>query len=216
MIKKSVSLEKGGTSMQRHPLLRQHPQYETPRHHGLRGSISAVLLFTAVGLFAQENDFEKQVSVAQLPVPNEKKQLFYLQRDPDENTVIYQLNLDGDQVDTDKPVNVYWIRYTEGGERKGLSFVQRTMAYGITHKALENGDFDLRIAAYKNLRLRLSYCKKNQQYLVFTSINNREAILDRIFVRIDGGNMLNPDITYFELCGRDAQTYAKVTQRIKP
>ena len=202
--------------MQLRSFFQRYTPCNTFLYNSLKISISAVFLFSTSVLFAQESDFEKKVAVDELPIPNEKKQLFYLQRDPDENTVVYQLNLDGEQVDADKPVNVYWIRYTEGGDRKGLNLVQRTMAYGISHKALDNGDFELRIAAYKTLPLRLSYSEKHKQYVVFASINNREAILDRIFVRIEGGNMFSPDIAYFELLGRDTATHAKVTQRIKP
>ncbi|WP_257669464.1 DUF4833 domain-containing protein [Parapedobacter tibetensis] len=191
-----------------------HPIFH--RYACLKGCISVVFLFYALGLLAQQNDFEKQVEVAKLPIPNEKKQLFYLQRDPDENTIIYQLNTDGNQVDADKPVNAYWIRYAEGGVRKELNLIQRSMAYGISHKTLTNGDFELRLAAYKTLPLRLSYSTAHKKYLVLASINNREAILDRIFVRIEGGSMLSPNIAYFELCGRDAVTLAQVTERIKP
>lgn len=186
------------------------------RYSKLKGTIGVILLFSALGLIAQESEFEKKVAVDKLPVPNEKKQLFYLQRDPDENTIVYQLNMVDSVLDTDEPVNVYWIRYAEGGARKDLNFVQRTMAYGISHKALGNGDFELRLAAYKSLPLRLSYCDKSKKYVVFASINDREAILDRIFVRINGGTMFSPDIAYFELSGRDATTLARVTERIKP
>lgn len=178
--------------------------------------IGVVVLFSALGLIAQERDFEKKVEVDKLPVPNENKQLFYLQRDPDENTVVYQLNMADSIIDAEQPVNVYWIRYAEGGVRKDLNFVQRTMAYGISHKALGNGDFELRLAAYKRLPLKLSYCDKHKKYLVFAAINNHEAILDRIFVRIEGGSMFSPDIAYFELSGRDVATHARVTERIKP
>ncbi len=178
--------------------------------------IGMVLLFFALGAKAQEGDFDKQVAVDRLPVPNEKQQLFYLQRDPDENTLVYQLNMTGGAVDPDEPVSVYWIRYAEDGQKKGLNFVQRTMAYGISHKALGNGDFELRLVSYKTLPLRLSYCKERKDYRVLATINDREAILDRIFVRIKGGSMFTPDIAYYELSGRDTATLAKVTQRIKP
>ncbi|WP_090971750.1 DUF4833 domain-containing protein [Parapedobacter composti] len=182
----------------------------------IKGSISVILLFSALRLIAQENDFDKQVAVDKLPVPNEHRQLFYLQRDPDENTVVYQLNMENNAVDPEKPVNIYWIRYAEGGKRKGLNFVQQTMAYGISHKILENGDFELRLAAYRQLPLRLSYCQKRKKHVVLATINNHEVILDRIFVRITGGSMFSPDIAYFELSGRDTATLARVTQRIKP
>ncbi len=182
----------------------------------LKGSISAILFFSALGLVAQEGKFDKKVVEDKLPVPNEDKQLFYLQRDPDANTVIYQLNMEDSVVDAEAPVNVYWIRYAEGGIRKNLNFVQRSMAYGVSHKALGNESYELRLAAYKSLPLRLSYCDRSQKYVVYTTINNREAILDRVFVRIDGGSTFNPDIAYFELSGRDAATSAYVSERIKP
>ena len=182
----------------------------------LKGNVSVVLLFSTLGLIAQESKFGKKIAVDQLPVPNEKKQLFYLQRDPDENTVIYQLNMKDGTLDADDPINVYWIRYTEGGTRKELNFVQRTMAYGISHTPLGNGNYALRLAAYKSLPLQLSYCQQSKKYVVYTSINNHKAILDRVFVRISGGNQFNPDIAYFELTGRDSATFAPLTQRLKP
>ena len=188
----------------------------TWKYTRLKGKISLALLFSALGLLAQESKFNKKVDVDRLPVPNENKQLFYLQRDPDENTVVYQLNMKNEQVDADEPINVYWIRYAEGGTRKDLNFIQRTMAYGISHKQLGDDTFELRLAAYKRRPLRLSYCTKSKKYVVYTSINNREAILDRIFVRIDGGSQLNPDIAYFELSGRDTATLARVSERIDP
>lgn len=198
------------------PFVQRYAFSDLWRHGSVKGSVCALLFFSGFALTAQEKEFDKAVIVDKLPVPNEPKQLFYLQRDPDENTVIYQVNTVDGVLDDDEPVNVYWIRYAEGGTRKNLNFVQRTMAYGISHKALGNGDFELRLAAYKSHPLRLSYCEKSEKYKVYATINDREAVLDRIFVRIEGGSMFSPDITYFELSGRDTATHAQLTERIKP
>ena len=173
---------------------------------GAKGGLYVLLLFSGFTLAAQERRV----------VPDEPDQLFYLQRDPDDNTVVYQLNTEDGQVDTEDPVNVYWIRYAEGGERQKLSFMQRTMAYGISHRALGNGEFELRLAAYKDHPLRLARDKKSGTYRVYTTINGKQAVLDRIFVRIDGGGKLNPNILYFELIGHDAATRERVSQRVKP
>lgn len=173
---------------------------------GAKGGLCVLLFFSGFTLAAQERGV----------VPDEPNQLFYLQRDPDDNTVIYQLNIVDGVVDADKPVNVYWIRYAEGGVRKDLNFLQRTMAYGISSNPLSNGDFELRLAAYKGHPLRLGYCQTDKTYNVYTTINNREAVLERIFVRIDGGSALSPNILYFELTGRDVTTGARVSERIKP
>lgn len=173
---------------------------------GAKGSLCVLLFFSGFTLAAQERGV----------VPDEPNQLFYLQRDPDDNTVIYQLNIVDGVVDADKPVNVYWIRYAEGGTRQELNFLQRTMAYGISHKSLGDGAYELRLAAYKDHPLRLAYCEKSRTHKVYTTIDNRNAVLERIFVRIDGGSMLSPNILYFELTGRDTTTQARVSERVKP
>lgn len=197
-------------------LLHPYAFHDLCMRSGAKGSLWILLFFSGFPLAAQERESHSKVAVDKLPVPDEPKQLFYLQRDPDDNTVIYQLNTVDGVVDADKPVNSYWIRYAEGGTRKDLNFVQRTMAYGISHKALNNGDFELRLAAYKDHPLRLGYCEESGTYKVYTAINGREAVLERIFVRIEGGSMFSPNITYFELSGRDTATLARVTERIKP
>lgn len=51
--------------------------------------------------------------------------LFYLQRSKDSNTVVYEANVAANHtLDADKPVDVYWIRYAEDGQRKKLSALQ--------------------------------------------------------------------------------------------
>ncbi|MEC3880800.1 DUF4833 domain-containing protein [Parapedobacter sp. 10938] len=199
-----------------YPLLRPHALYDLCSRGSARNSLYVLLLFSGFTLTAQERQSTKNVVVDSLPVPDEPKQLFYLQRDPDANTVIYQLNTVDGVVDVDEPVKAYWIRYAEGGTRKDLNFLQRTMAYGISHKALDDGAFELRLAAYKDHPLRLAYCEKSKTYKVYTTIDRREAALARIFVRIDGGSVLSPNIMYFELTGRDTTTQAQVSERIKP
>jgi len=59
------------------------------------------------------------------PIPKEDDQLFYLQRDPNTNTVIYTLNINDGEIDEHSPVKAHWIRYAEDGQRSDLSFIQR-------------------------------------------------------------------------------------------
>ena len=68
------------------------------------------------------------------------KQLFYLQRTTNSNTIICDLNTDANgQVIKDNAVHVYWIRYDEGGEKKELSYIEQTFAYGMKQEVLPNG-----------------------------------------------------------------------------
>ena len=199
-----------------YPLFHPYAFHDLRLRGGARSGLCMVLFLAGFTLAAQERQSAKKAVADSLPVPNEPNQLFYLQRDPDDNTVIYQLNTVDGVVDPDKPVNVYWIRYAEGGTRQELNFLQRTMAYGISHKSLGDGAYELRLAAYKDHPLRLAYCEKSRTHKVYTTIDNRNAVLERIFVRIDGGSMLSPNILYFELTGRDTTTQARVSERVKP
>ena len=63
--------------------------------------------------------------------PHNPKQLFYLQRTSNTNTIICELNLNEKGVpDPESPVHVFWIRYTEGAVKKELNYIQRVFAYG--------------------------------------------------------------------------------------
>lgn len=199
-----------------YPLFHPYAFHDLRLRGGARSGLCMVLFLAGFTLAAQERQSAKKAVADSLPVPNEPNQLFYLQRDPDDNTVIYQLNTVDGVVDPDKPVNVYWIRYAEGGTRQELNFLQRTMAYGISHRSLGDGAYELRLAAYKDHPLRLAYCEKSRTHKAYTTIDNRNAVLERIFVRIEGGSMLSPNILYFELTGRDTTTQARVSERVKP
>ncbi|MFT4033661.1 MAG: DUF4833 domain-containing protein [Siphonobacter sp.] len=142
--------------------------------------------------------------------------LFYIQRDPNTNTICYDLKQnDQGKIDTDNPIHIYWIRYPEGGIRKDLNFLQRKFAYGLTIKKTANDSFDVRSVAYGKLPMTLKKDSKNK-YHIYAPINDKECILNRIFIRIDGGTFWKPNVIYIELKGIDPNTGKTVLQRIKP
>jgi len=151
------------------------------------------------------------------PVPsNVAGLLFYIQRDPNTNTIVYELNIDSQgKISKEQPVHTFWIRYPEGGMRKDLNYLQRKFAYGINSKSLGNGNFELRSVAYSKLPLQLRKDVKNQ-YHVYTDISNKKCILSRVFIRIDGGTFWSPNVLYIELKGIDLATGKTIVQRIKP
>lgn len=151
------------------------------------------------------------------PVPSHVSGLlFYIQRDPNTNTIVYKLNLDENgRVSEKQPVHTFWIRYPEGGAEKDLNYLQRKFAYGINAKPVGNGNFELRSVAYSKLPLYLKRDAKNQ-YRVYTDIDNRKCVLSRVFIRIDGGSFWAPNVLYIELKGIDVVTGKTIVQRIKP
>lgn len=159
----------------------------------------------------------------QLPVhegfptpPQHDKLMFYLQRDPNANTICYELNIDGEgKLKTGDPINASWIRYTEGGIKKDLNYIQRTFAFGIKARQKGNGVYDLKSVAYGKLPMTLQK-GNDKEYHVFTNINDRKSILKRIFVRIEGGSFWSPNVLYIEVAGVDLASGKEIYQRFKP
>ncbi|MEO6758961.1 MAG: DUF4833 domain-containing protein, partial [Saprospiraceae bacterium] len=98
------------------------------------------LLFLTVPLRAQDT----------YPTPPQSfESLFYIQRSGNANTIVYDANfLAGNKLDEKKPINIYWIRYTDGGVREGLSFIQRNLAYGVSVDQLGLNNFEFHFVSY--------------------------------------------------------------------
>jgi len=74
------------------------------------------------------------------PVPNKTKELlFYIQRNHNSNTIVYNANFDnvGNLIDH-KPIDVFWIRYDEQGQRMELRTIEKMFAYGVECKKIKN------------------------------------------------------------------------------
>jgi hypothetical protein len=142
--------------------------------------------------------------------------LFYVQRSSNANTIVYELNLGSNgQPDADEPVHPYWIRYTEGSKKADLSYIQRKFAYGVNAKALGNGKFDIRFVSYKKFPLTLMK-GSDGKYHIFATISQKLFIVNRIFVKIEGGSFWVPNVRYVEFKGTDPATGKEVTERFKP
>lgn len=145
-----------------------------------------------------------------------EKLMFYIQRDPNANTVCYTLNLDKNgEVNSSEPLKIFWMRYADGGGRKSLNYIQRSFAYGIKVKSRSSTQYELRSVAYDKIPL---YLKKDAKgaYAIYTRIANKDCQLERIFVRIDGGSFLSPNVLYVELKGIDVVTGKTIYERITP
>ena len=152
------------------------------------------------------------------PIPKPTaKQLFYLQRTTNSNTIICDLNTDSKgQLIKDNPVHVYWIRYDEGGEKKELSYIQETFAYGIKYDLLPNGVYKLQFVSYKKQIFYLKRSPKDNQYKVYFLLNNKEFVLQKLFVKIEGGSFWVPNVIYMELVGRDEYSGKAISYKFKP
>jgi hypothetical protein len=154
-----------------------------------------------------------QVSDYPIPPSNETF-LFYLQHTINKNTVVYELNLKNKLVSDEQPVNVYWIRYSEKGQRQELNYLQRTFAYGMHSSKLPDNSFELNFVSNKKYKIYLRMLEDGT-YHIYTTINKRLVILKRIFVNIIGGSAISPKVDYVEISGVDAITQIAISEKIK-
>lgn len=172
--------------------------------------ILLLLGLSASGMAAQDS----------YPTPPEgRNRLFYIQRTGNTNTIVYDANVTGsNSFKTNDPVNIYWIRYADGGGAAGLNYMQRTFAYGVkSQKVAGTNDFDFHLVCYSKKKLRLSFDAEGKPYATI-DINGRKMKLDRIFVKIDKSTTftLTPKVEYVELWGKDPNTGNAVYEKFIP
>lgn len=134
--------------------------------------------------------------------------LFYLQRTPNTNTVMYELNIDKQtgKLDEEEPVHVYWIRYTEpGNPKKELNFIQRKYAYGLKFKRISEHHWEMRFVSTSKRVLHLQKAADGKYY-VFATVNGVNTVLKRVYIKIDGGTFWSPNVLYIELKGAEVQS----------
>ncbi len=148
--------------------------------------------------------------------PGNSNQLFYLQRTSNKNTIVYDLNIVNGVLNKDEPVHVYWIRYSDHGQRQELSYIQRTFAYGVKTTALANNDgYVLHFVSYKKYPLYLVKSAADNKYRVYTTVNSKTVVLNRIFIKINGGSFWSPKVEYVEIKGTDPANGKEITDRLK-
>lgn len=183
---------------------------------------AALVTVSAGNATAKVSDADTTKNLYQLPgnpyqaLPASVSRLFYVQRSSNANTIVYELKLGSNgQPNEDEPVHPYWIRYTEGGKKEDLSYIQRKFAYGVNAKALGNGKYDIRFVSYKKFPLTLMK-GADGKYHIFATISQKQFIVNRIFVKIEGGSFWVPNVRYVEFKGTDPATGKEVTERFKP
>lgn len=151
--------------------------------------------------------------------PANDKLLFYVQRTPNINTIVYELNMDKDGLpNKHEPVHAYWIRYTEQGQKAELTYIQRKFAYGIQHALVdaEKHSYKLNFVSYAKKDIHLERSVKDKKYHAYLNVGAKKIEVSRIYVRIEGGSFWIPNVPYIEISGKDAATGHLVKERIKP
>lgn len=141
------------------------------------------------------------------------ERLFHISRSVNRNLVCYDAHLTNNgQLITDEPINVYWVNREERpGEKNGLNFFQRKMAYG--YKVVDKGDdySVVTLSAYPDRQLTIK--KHDGRYICQVKINGQESILRELYVQASPRNPVS--VEYVELRGETLKNGAAVNERVQ-
>lgn len=146
-------------------------------------------------------------------VPNDGGQVFYIQRSPNANTVVYATRMKGGAIDPDAPISAYWRRYNNDGAATALGALERRLAYGVNAKANGDGSYRVTFRALpsKSMTLRM----EGGRPALFMPMGGADARLVYAYLDVDDGGLI-PRVTGLKIVGRiPSGQYVTETYRVK-
>ena len=130
------------------------------------------------------------------------------------NVIHYDAKLKNGIFDPKEPIEVYWIMQTKGGQREGLTLIERLKAYGFSVKpGKDPNTYDMVIVSVKQKTLHV-YQEDGKFRVTLPIAHCETAYLDHVQVQAHKWHMINvPD--YAELIGNDAKTGEECRERVK-
>ncbi len=142
--------------------------------------------------------------------PKTEQSLFYIQRNLNTNTIVYDIDLKDGTIKSRHPIDAYWLRYGEEGARQDLSWLQAVLAYGYSSKQIEQG-YQIKLKAYNDRYLQLEQIEGHWKAVM--KINNIDCYLQNFYVYADESGIF-PDVKYVDIYGYHPVTGALEVERI--
>jgi len=150
------------------------------------------------------------------PTPEEENQVFYVQRSVNSNTIVYAARLDKTgQLDARRPVDVFWRRFNNEGEKKALSTLERNFAFGVRASPVQGqpGTFLLRVVSYPKRPALLKLVDGVPR--LEADVAGEPCRLDHAYLEVDqSGNI--PSVTRIDLYGYSLATGKLVKESFIP
>ncbi len=136
---------------------------------------------------------------ANYPVPKCENLLFYMQHNNNTNTVIYTPNLDDfGELIVDRPINVNWKCYAQGGINKKLNQIQEKLAYGYNSRMTRKNCYEFHLVSYNKV---IFYLRKiDGRFRIITKINGLWSFVENIYVFTENLGIF-PQVKYAEIYG---------------
>ncbi len=143
--------------------------------------------------------------------------LFYIERNMNKNTVIYEASFDKNgQLDKKSPIKAHWIMFEKNGESEELNYAEERMAYGIkcTIDKKVKDHFNVRLVADEKRLFTLEQTAPFKAQLT-TVLNGEKAQLTRLFIEADNSSFW-PKINYILLEGKNMLSNKTISERVNP
>jgi hypothetical protein len=170
-----------------------------------------LLVLMLATLPAEARDFTSTVSEGpeiiylrpEFKTPEEPDQLFYIQRSPNSNTVIYAAKLDGHgEFDAGAPVEAFWRKFNIDGSKQPLNFMERLMAYGVRMDAGHPGQpITFRVAALPDRKLTLAMDAQHHPEALL-QVGSHTVKLAYVYLQVVEGGLM-PSVPSLDIFGTD-------------
>jgi len=144
-----------------------------------------------------------------------RKSLFYIQRNHNRNTIVYDANFDkSGQLNKEEPIHVYWIRYEERGQKMELRTIEKWYAYGVKASKIKNNNKEFKINLVASSKKEFLLKEENSfKAAVYTTINGKQAKLEHLYIFADNTGFW-PKVKYIELFGEDITSGESVYEKL--
>lgn len=177
----------------------------------IRQGVLSIAILLALCARADARAFTSTVSESgtitrlrpEFKIPDEPNQLFYVQRSPNSNTVIYTARLDANgALDRREPVEGFWRKFNIDGSKQPLNMIERMMAYGVrTDRAGANGPVTFTIAALPERKISVTL-DGNKRPQALLQVGARTIKLSYVYLHVVEGGLM-PDVPELDIFGTD-------------
>lgn len=178
--------------------------------------LKGLRFFILFGIIVCSNSVSVQAQVS-YPVPAKgKNMLFYLQRNFNKNTIVFELNKnEKNTLDATHPIKMYWIRYEENSQKADLTSIQQ-MVFGLKCIPTNSTKTSFLLVNKKIENLKINLEKTNLgDYKAFMNINNQKTELERVFIKTEENSIgLSINVKYIEVSGISSISNKKNVERI--
>ena len=150
------------------------------------------------------------------PQPTDPNILFYVQRSASPNTVVYSARLDTTgHIDRAQPIDVFWRRFTSGGVRVALTFLERMFVYGVNvHSAKPGANIVANVVSYPKRPITVDLDRDGRPRASI-QIGGRNAKMAYVYVDVDETTTI-PSIKHVDLFGIDVASGRVLHELFKP